>query len=59
MSQPEESQPKTDKTDDVLMRPGGNPRRRIDEVPPRSKDDQGRVQVEREGELRPIDEQSR
>lgn len=58
MSQPEESQPKTDKTDDVLLRPGGDPQRRIEEVPARNKDDQGQVRVERDGELREVDEQS-
>jgi hypothetical protein len=56
MSQPEESSIKTSKTDPVIMRPDENPDRRVDEIPPRAKDDQGRVRVEREGELRPADE---
>jgi hypothetical protein len=56
MSQPEETSIKTSKTDDVIMRPNENPDRRVDEIPPRDKEDRGRVRVEREGELRPADE---
>lgn len=56
MSQPEETSSKTSKTDDVLMRPDENPDRRVDQIPPRHKEDQGRVRVEHEGELRPADE---
>ena len=55
MSQPEESSPKTDKIDDVLMRPDEDPHRRIDQVPPRDKEHQGQVLVEHDGELRPPD----
>jgi hypothetical protein len=33
MSRPEESGPKTGKTDQTLMRPGGDPDRRHDEEP--------------------------
>jgi len=55
MSQPEETSSKTSKTDAVIMRPGEDPDRRVDQIPPR-KDDQGQVRVEREGELRPADE---
>lgn len=56
MSQPEETQAKTAKTDDVLLHPNGDPMRDTDQVAPRKKD-QGRVRVERDGELRPADEQ--
>ncbi|MBX6749313.1 MAG: hypothetical protein IRY85_06495 [Micromonosporaceae bacterium] len=56
MSQPEETSIKTSKTDDVIMRPNENPDRRVDQIPPQDKEDQGRVRVEREGELRPADE---
>lgn len=59
MSQPEETSTKTGKTDDVLLRPNEDPHRRVDQIPPRDKDDQGQVRVEREGELRPADEQPR
>jgi hypothetical protein len=49
MSQPEESREKTAETDDVLMRPGNDPRRRTAaEPPPRER---GEVRVERDGEL--------
>jgi hypothetical protein len=58
MSQPEETSIKTSKTDDVIMRPDENPDRRVDQIPPRAKKNQGRVRVEREGELRPAEEQS-
>lgn len=57
MSQPEKASAKTSKTDAVIMRPGENPDRRVDQIPPR-KEDQGRVRVEREGELRPADEEA-
>lgn len=55
MSQPEESRPKTTETDDVLLRPGGDPDRRTDQVAPRDEADQGEVWVEREGGLTPVD----
>jgi uncharacterized membrane protein len=58
MSQPEETRIKTSKTDPVIMRPDENPDRRVDQIPPRAKEDQGQVRVEREGELRPADESS-
>lgn len=57
MSQPEESGIKTSKTDDVIMRPQEDPHRRVDQIPPRDQEDQGRVRVEREGELRQADEE--
>jgi uncharacterized membrane protein len=56
MSQPEETSIKTSKTDPVIMRPDENPDRRVDQIPPRKKEEQGEVRVEREGELRSIDE---
>jgi uncharacterized membrane protein len=55
MSQPEESREKTAETDDVLLRPGQDPRRRTAQIKPRDKADQGQVRVEREGQLRPVD----
>lgn len=57
MSQPEETQAKTDKTDDVLLHPNEDPLRDTDQVAPRKKDNQGRVRVERDGQLRPADEE--
>lgn len=57
MSQPEESRPKTTETDDVLLRPGNDPHRRTDQIPPRDEQDQGGVRVERDGELRDLDEE--
>jgi hypothetical protein len=55
MSQPEESRPKTDKIDDVLLRPDEDPLRRIDQIPPRDKEHQGEVLVEHDDVLRPPD----
>jgi uncharacterized membrane protein len=55
MSQADENQEKTPKTDAVLMRPHEDPHRRIDEVPPRNPDDEGQVRVERDGRLEPVD----
>lgn len=52
MSQPEESQPKTTSTDDVLMRPDEDPYRRTAQVAP--VDDEGEVRVERDGVLREL-----
>ena len=53
MTQPEEAQAKTPKTDPVLLRPGEDPERRIDQNPPVR--DPGEVRVERDGQLRPIE----
>jgi hypothetical protein len=55
MSQPEESREKTAETDDVLLRPGEDPRRRTDQIKPRDAAHRGEVRVERDGQLRPVD----
>lgn len=57
MSQPEESRPKTDETDDVVMRPHQDPNRRSAEMPP--VDEPGEVRVERDGTLRPLTPEER
>jgi hypothetical protein len=57
MSQPEESRPKTTETDDVLLRPDEDPHQRTDQIAPRDEQDRGQVRVERDGELRPIEEE--
>ncbi|HEX5540396.1 MAG TPA: hypothetical protein VFX60_02340 [Micromonospora sp.] len=54
MSQPEESRPKTPTTDDVLLRPGRHPDRRVDQLAPRPPERRGKVRVEEGGELRPL-----
>lgn len=48
MSTPEEINPKTEKTDQTLMRPGQDPDRRIDEEPPPATDDRTVVGAELE-----------
>lgn len=58
MSQPEESRPKTAETDDVVLRPGEDPLRRVEQIRPRSEGQRGQVRVERDGQLRPVDTQS-
>jgi hypothetical protein len=55
MSQPEESRPKTAETDDVVLRPGQDPRRRVEQLKPRPEGQRGQVRVERDGQLRPVD----
>lgn len=54
MSQGDENQEKTQKTDAILMRPGNDPRRDAgQEKPPR---EHGQLRVERDGRLVPFDE---
>lgn len=53
MAQPEENQEKTPETDAVLMRPGNDPHREPSQVPPPK--ERGRVWVERDGEMVPLD----
>jgi uncharacterized membrane protein len=55
MSQPEESSPKTAETDDVVLRPGQDPLRRVEQIKPRPEGERGQVRVERDGKLRPVD----
>ncbi|MEH1031026.1 hypothetical protein ACWD6L_15095 [Micromonospora profundi] len=54
MSQPEESREKTATTDPVLMHPDNDPHKNIAEVAPRK--DHGAIQVERDDELVPLDQ---
>lgn len=54
MAQPEESQEKASDTDAVLMHPGGDPERETAQVPPPQ--ERGRVYVERDGEMVPLEE---
>lgn len=55
MAQADENQEKTATTDAVLMRPQGDPHRRTEQIPPRKRDDEGEVRVEREGRMEPLD----
>ncbi|MGC4748223.1 hypothetical protein ACLQ28_21595 [Micromonospora sp. DT201] len=54
MSQPDETREKTPKTDAVLMHPDNNPHKKTTEVAPRK--DHVEIQVERDGELVPLDQ---
>jgi hypothetical protein len=53
MSQPEESRPKTTKTDPVLMHPGNDPDLETARVPPPPKTGETRVEID--GEMVPLD----
>ncbi|MEO3776444.1 hypothetical protein ABGB16_06240 [Micromonospora sp. B11E3] len=53
MSQPDENQRKTAKTDAVLMHPGNDPNREPSQVPPPA--ERGQVRVERDGEMVPLE----
>jgi hypothetical protein len=53
MSQPEESRPKTTKTDAVLMHPGNDPQVDTAQVPPVP--ETGETRVEIDGEMVPLD----
>lgn len=52
MTAPEENQPKTTDTDQVVMRPGGDPDRRIAEEPRPQPDERTEVGAELEEEMR-------
>ncbi|MFC0528968.1 hypothetical protein [Phytohabitans kaempferiae] len=55
MAQPEESREKASDTDAVLMHPGNDPNRNTAQVPPPK--ESGEVRVERDGELRPLEQE--
>ncbi|MBM7493577.1 hypothetical protein [Micromonospora luteifusca] len=54
MSQPDESREKTPKTDAVLMHPDNDPHKSTGGAAPRK--DHAEIQVERDGELVPLDQ---